>query len=325
MVGRSDLLEVNDAITFWKAKGLDFSQVLATFKSKPEERRCTQKQEHGLETALDHSYLKDVCKAIDDGKTFSKEIKIRNIHRTVGTLVSSEIAKRFGQVGLPDDSIRITYKGAAGQSFGAFASKGMTMTLKGEVNDYLGKGLSGAKIIVKPYALADYEPENNVIAGNVVLYGATSGEVYINGQAGERFAIRNSGATVVVEGIGDHGCEYMTGGCAVVLGTTGVNFGAGMSGGIAYVYDEVGEFDNQCNLDTLDLELVDSEDDKKLLRKLLEKHLDYTGSPKAARILSSWDTSLPRFIKVFPMEYKRALGRLSREDEATDRGEPILQ
>jgi len=325
MVGRSDMLEVNDAITFWKARGLDFSKVLTTIKSEPDERRCTQVQEHGLETALDNSYLKEVCEAIDAGRSFSTEILIRNIHRTVGTLVSSEIAKRFGHDGLPDDTVKITYKGACGQSFGAFASKGMTMVLKGEANDYLGKGLSGGKIIVKPYALADYAPDENVIAGNVVLYGATGGEVYINGQAGERFAIRNSGATVVVEGIGDHGCEYMTGGCAVILGSTGVNFGAGMSGGIAYVYDEKGNFDNQCNLDTLDLELVDSKDDEKHLRQLLEKHLDYTGSPKAAHILSSWESSLPRFIKVFPMEYKRALGKLSREDEEIDRGEPILQ
>ena len=325
MVGRSDMLEVNDAITFWKARGLDFSKVLTTIKSEPDERRCTQVQEHGLETALDNSYLKEVCEAIDAGKNFSTEVSIRNIHRTVGTLVSSEIAKRFGHKGLPDDTVKITYKGACGQSFGAFASKGMTMILKGEANDYLGKGLSGGRIIVKPYALADYAPDENVIAGNVVLYGATGGEVYLNGQAGERFAIRNSGATVVVEGIGDHGCEYMTGGCAVILGSTGVNFGAGMSGGIAYVYDEKGSFDNQCNLDTLDLELVDSKEDEDHLRQLLEKHLDYTGSPKAAHILSSWESSLPRFIKVFPMEYKRALGKLSREDEEIDRGEPILQ
>jgi glutamate synthase domain-containing protein 3 len=201
----------------------------------------------------------------------------------------------------------------------------MTMILNGEANDYIGKGLSGGKIIVKPYVAADYAPEDNVIAGNVALYGATSGEVYLNGRAGERFAIRNSGATVVVEGIGDHGCEYMTGGCAVVLGTTGVNFGAGMSGGIAYIYDEAGNFDNQCNLDTLDLELVESEADKDRLRQLLEKHLDCTGSPKAAQILSSWEESLPRFIKVFPMEYKKALGKLSEEDAETERGEPIQQ
>jgi glutamate synthase domain-containing protein 3 len=325
MVGRGDLLEVNDAITFWKARGLDFAKVLTVIDSKPEERRCTRKQEHGLETALDNQYLEDVCKAMDASKSFSAEVDIRNVHRTVGTLVSSEVARRFGNDGLPEDSIKITYTGACGQSFGAFASKGMTMVLKGEANDYLGKGLSGGKIIVKPQVDADYAAENNVIAGNVALYGATSGEVYLNGLAGERFAIRNSGATVVVEGIGDHGCEYMTGGCAVILGTTGVNFGAGMSGGIAYVYDEAGNFDNQCNLDTLDLELVDSEDDKTKLRELLEKHLDYTGSPKAAQILSSWDLSLPRFIKVFPMEYKRALGKLSQDDAETERGEPIQQ
>ncbi len=321
LVGRSDLLEVNDAIDFWKAKGLDFSNVLMTLDASEEERRCTQAQDHGLSSSLDYTYFDEVCKAMDAGKPYTTRCEVRNVHRTVGTIVSGEIARRFGQAGLADDSVSLTYVGAAGQSFGAFASQGMTMVLEGEANDYLGKGLSGGKIIVKPYPGADYSSEENMIAGNVILYGATGGEVYLNGQAGERFAIRNSGAKAVVEGVGDHGCEYMTGGTAVILGPTGVNFGAGMSGGIAYVYDEAGTFDNQCNLDTLDLELVDKDEDKNVLRELLENHVRYTGSPKASRMLEDWDRYVPRFIKVFPMEYKRALGQLSRDDEATKRAE----
>jgi len=199
----------------------------------------------------------------------------------------------------------------------------MTLVLEGESNDFLGKGLSGGKIIVKPFSGATYEAESNIIAGNVLLYGATCGEVYLNGAVGERFAIRNSGATAVVEGIGDHGCEYMTGGRVVVLGPTGVNFGAGMSGGIAYVYDETRLFDTRCNLDMVDLELVVSEADKYKLRGLLEKHLHYTGSLKARRILENWEDHLPYFIKVFPMEYRRVLGKMMKEDEATERAEVI--
>ena len=325
LVGRSDLLEVNEAVTFWKARGLDFSNVLMVPDATPEDRRCTQQQDHGLETALDNQYLEAACAAMDAGKPFVAETKVRNVHRTVGTLVSSELAKRFGNAGLADDTITLNYRGAAGQSFAAFASKGMTMMLEGEANDYVGKGLSGGKVIVKPYRGADYDAAENMVAGNVVLYGATGGEAYLNGQAGERFAIRNSGATVVVEGVGDHGCEYMTGGCAVILGATGVNFGAGMSGGIAYVYDETGNFDNQCNLDTLDLEQVKQDVDRAHLKQLLENHVRYTGSPKAKQIVENWDLSIPRFIKVFPMEYKRALGKLSREDEEIERGQPVQQ
>ena len=324
-VGRSDLLGVNEAVTFWKARDIDLGRALRMVDGEPEDRRCTQQQNHGLDRALDNAYLEAACAAISAGKPFSAELSIRNVHRTVGTLVSSEIARRYGNAGLPDDTISLTFRGAAGQSFGAFAVKGMTLTLEGEANDYTGKGLSGGKLIIKPYAGSDYAPEENMIAGNVALYGATSGEAYMNGQAGERFAIRNSGATVVVEGVGDHGCEYMTGGCAVILGPTGVNFGAGMSGGIAYVYDEAGNFDNQCNLDTLDLELVKTAADCDELRCCLENHVKYTGSSKAQRILDDWEACLPRFIKVFPMEYKRALGRLSREDEAIKRGAPVQQ
>jgi len=325
MVGRSDLLEKNPAIGFWKARGLDFSRVLHHVESAPEDRYCTQQQDHGLDSALDFAYLADACKAMDAGKPFVREMPIRNVHRTVGTILSSEIARRHGHQGLAEDTIRLHFRGAAGQSFGAFAAHGLTLTLSGEANDYVGKGLSGGKIIVRPYEGSDYDPAANMIAGNVAFYGATGGEAYLNGQAGERFAIRNSGATLVVEGVGDHGCEYMTGGIAVILGQTGVNFGAGMSGGIAYVYDETGNFDNQCNLDTLDLELVSSAEDREKLHGLLERHVAYTGSPKGRAILEDWERQVPRFIKVFPMEYKKALGRLSQEDARTKRKEVVQQ
>ena len=321
MIGRADLLETNPAIDFWKARGLDFSRILHYVDAKLEDRYCTQKQDHGLESALDFQYLDDVCKALDAGKTFKKDINIRNVHRTAGTIVSSEIARRFGHKGVPEDTIQLHYRGAAGQSFGAFAAHGLTMILEGETNDYTGKGLSGGKIIVRPYKGSNYDPSTNMIAGNVAFYGATGGEAYLNGQVGERFAIRNSGATLVVEGVGDHGCEYMTGGTTVILGQTGVNFGAGMSGGIAYVYDETGNFDNHCNLDTLDLELVNTEEDRQTLHDLISQHVEYTGSPKGKKILADWDRQVPRFIKVFPMEYKKALGRMSREDEKTKRKE----
>lgn len=325
MIGRSDLLEVNTAIDFWKARGLDFSRILMYTETPPEERYCTIKQDHGLATALDFEYLEDACKAMEAGESFSRELSIRNVNRTVGTILSSEVARRYGHEGLPDDTLNLTYRGAAGQSFGAFASHGMTMTLVGEANDYLGKGLSGGKIIVRPYEHTDFDPAENMIAGNVAFYGATGGEAFLNGQAGERFGIRNSGARVVVEGVGDHGCEYMTGGLAVILGPTGVNFGAGMSGGIAYVYDENGNFDNCCNLQSLDLELVSSDADRADLKSMLEKHVKYTGSPKAKYILDHWDREAPRFIKVFPMEYKRALGALSQDDAATKRKEVVTQ
>ncbi len=325
MVGRSDLLEVNRAITFWKAKGLDFSRVLHYTPSEPEERYCTQPQDFGYEASIDYTYLDAACAAIDKQQTFRHEMPIRNVNRTAGTILSSEIAKRFGHEGLPDDTVTLAFQGAAGQSFGAFAAHGMTMVIEGEANDYIGKGLSGGKIVVRPYPGAGFDPSVNMIAGNVAFYGATSGEAYLNGQAGERFAIRNSGAHLVVEGVGDHGCEYMTGGIAVILGQTGVNFGAGMSGGFAYIYDETGNFDNQCNLDTLDLELVNQDEDCATLRDLLERHVRHTDSPKARRILDNWERELPRFIKVFPMEYKKALGRLSKEDAETRREKVVQQ
>jgi glutamate synthase domain-containing protein 3 len=321
MIGRSDLLEMNGAIQFWKARGLDFTRILYRPAASPSDSRCRRAQEHALDQALDRQIMAQVQPAIANAQKVTLALPIRNVHRTVGTLISSAIAKRYGAQGLPDDTIDLRFTGAAGQSFGAFCGKGMTLTLQGEANDYLGKGLCGARLIVKPYPGATYDPAENTIAGNVLLYGATSGEVYIHGRAGERFAIRNSGAHAVVEGVGDHGCEYMTGGRVVILGPTGVNFAAGMSGGIAYVYDDTGEFDGHCNLEMVDLELVTAQSDAAELRGLIERHAHYTGSAKAAGILKNWERCLPRFVKVFPMEYRRVLGKMSREDEATEREE----
>jgi glutamate synthase domain-containing protein 2/glutamate synthase domain-containing protein 1/glutamate synthase domain-containing protein 3 len=321
MIGQSGRLEKNDAIRFWKARGLDFTKLLWQPAARPDEVRQTVAQQHGLEGALDLRVLPQVEPAIAGGAAVSLELPIRNTDRTVGAIISSRVVRRHGGRGLPDDTIRLRFTGAAGQSFGAFCVRGITLTLEGEANDYLGKGLSGGRIVVKPYPGATYDPSRNVIAGNVLLYGATSGEAYIGGRAGERFAIRNSGAEAVVEGVGDHGCEYMTGGRVVVLGPTGVNFAAGMSGGLAYVYDDTGLFDANCNLEMVDLEPVTTADDERELRGLVERHARLAGSRRAAALLEHWDAHLPRFIKVFPMEYRRVLGQMSREDEATAREE----
>jgi glutamate synthase domain-containing protein 2/glutamate synthase domain-containing protein 1/glutamate synthase domain-containing protein 3 len=321
MVGRTDCLEVNDAVEFWKARGLDYSRLLDVEFPEDSPKRCIAKQEHDLDSALDMDLIKAAKPALDSGKPVVIERQIRNLNRTAGTMLSGRVAEKYGLKGLPEDTIRINFTGAAGQSFGAFAACGVTMTLHGEGNDYVGKGLSGGKIIIKPEAGTTFDPARNIAAGNVLLYGATGGELYVNGRVGERFAIRNSGARAVVEGIGDHGCEYMTGGRVVVLGPTGINFGAGMSGGIAYVYSQNSEFDNRCNLDMVDLELVVDDKDIAELRTLIENHLRYTGSPKAKCILDNWDDELPKFVKVFPMEYRRVLGLMTPEDEQTEREE----
>jgi glutamate synthase domain-containing protein 3 len=285
--------------------------------------RCTETQEHELDQALDNEILQHVEHAIETKEPVALEYPIRNVHRTVGTMLSSRVARQYGHAGLPEDTITCTFTGSAGQSFGAFCARGLTFILEGEANDYLGKALSGGKIIVKPFRGARFDPAENIVAGNVILYGATAGEVYIHGLAGERFAIRNSGASAVVEGVGDHGCEYMTGGRVVVLGGTGINFAAGMSGGIAYVFDEDGTFDVRCNLDMVDLELATDPADQGELRGMIETHLAYTGSSRAKDILDNWEDRLPYFVKVFPMEYRRVLGQMSREDEATEREEVI--
>ncbi len=319
MIGRSDLLEMNRAIGYWKAKGLDFSKVL----HRPGKgiSRCIEVQQHPIQDILDRELIREARAALEERQPVVIERPIRNLNRATAAMLSGEIARRYGHEGLPADTITCRFSGAAGQSFGAFGARGLTLILEGEANDYLGKGLSGARIIVKPPVGSEFDPSRNIIAGNVILYGATAGEAYICGRVGERFAIRNSGAAAVVEGVGDHGCEYMTGGRVVVLGETGINFGAGMSGGIAYVYDPERMFDSRCNLDMVDLELVTEQADIEELRALLERHRQYTGSRRAADILENWEATLPFFVKVFPMEYRRVLGKMSKEDEATVREE----
>jgi len=321
LIGRSDLLEVNDAIDFWKAKGLDFGAIFHRAEAEPQEVRKSTAVKHDLRKTLDHKIVPLVREAIDTARPVNVSMRIRNVHRGVGTIVSGHVARSHGGKGLPDETITLHFQGSAGQSFGAFCSRGMTLVLDGEANDYMGKGLSGAKIVVKPPASSRFLAADNIITGNVALYGATAGEVYLCGQAGERFAIRNSGAQAVVEGVGDHGCEYMTGGRVAILGPTGVNFAAGMSGGIAYVFDETGMFDTLCNLDMVDLELMNDPEDQAELRKMIERHVDHTKSRRGKHILAHWESSLPHFIKVFPTDYKRALGALSREDEAIPRRE----
>ena len=310
MVGRVDMLDVEPAVDHWKARGLDFSAILYS-PPVPSRvaRRCVQAQDHGLEDALDHKILQAARVAIDTLTPVEMSLPVRNVHRTVGAMLSGEIARAYGSVGLPDDTIRIHLTGSAGQSLGAFLANGVTLTLEGEANDYVGKGLSGGRLVVYPPRASGFAAEENILIGNVVLYGATSGEAFFNGVAGERFAVRNSGATAVVEGVGDHGCEYMTNGLVLVLGSCGRNFAAGMSGGVAYVFDERGNFaEERCNLGSVDLESVTEAQDTEVLRNLIARHLELTGSQRAKSILENWSDLLPRFIKVFPHEFKRVLG-----------------
>jgi glutamate synthase domain-containing protein 2/glutamate synthase domain-containing protein 3 len=316
MVGRVDRLEVRTAVEHWKAKGLDFSAILLP----PDDRRKSplrrvRPQEHEVGKALDHEIMGYARAALDRKEPVRIELPIRNVHRTVGALLSGEITRRYGAAGLPDDTIHLLFQGSAGQSFGAFLAPGVTMHVQGDANDYLAKGMSGGRIIVTPPEGAGFLPHKNVIVGNVVLYGATGGEAYFHGVAGERFAVRNSGAKAVVEGVGDHGCEYMTGGVVVVLGPTGNNFAAGMSGGLAYVYDETELFDTRCNLDMVDVESVWQEEDVRRLRNMIESHFRYTGSPRAAQILENWDSRLPLFVKIMPIEYRKSLERMRLEEE----------
>ncbi len=317
MIGRVDKLEMKPAIEHWKARGLDFSSILYN----PEVpgrigRRCTISQDHGLQDALDHKLIDLAKDAIENGTPADFKMPIRNVHRTVGAMLSGEIARRHGSKGLPDDSIHIHLTGSAGQSFGAFLAKGVTLTLQGDANDYVGKGLSGGTIVVFPPKTSSFLPEKNILIGNTVLYGATAGEAYFNGMAGERFAVRNSGATAVVEGVGDHGCEYMTNGTVVILGGTGRNFAAGMSGGIAYVFDEDGEFAaNRCNTTGVDLEPVFDQEDITLLQQLIQQHVEVTGSPRGKWMLEYWADMLPKFVKVFPHEFKRVLGVQRKKNE----------
>ncbi len=311
MVGRVDMLEMDAAISHWKGRGLDFSAILYNPQVPGRVgRRCTITQDHGLTEALDNFLIQETRAAIDDGTKAELTLPIRNVHRTVGAMLSGEIARKHGAPGLPADTINVRFTGSAGQSFGAFLASGVTLTLEGDANDYVGKGLSGGQIVVYPPKNSTFAPEDNILVGNTVLYGATSGYAFFNGVAGERFAVRNSGATAVVEGVGDHACEYMTNGTVVVLGKTGRNFGAGMSGGIAFVYDPSGEFVRvRCNKTGVDLEPIFDPEDVKLLESLLRKHQALTGSPLAAQILDGWPEKLKHFVKVFPHELKRVLAQ----------------
>jgi glutamate synthase (NADPH/NADH) large chain len=318
MVGRVDMLDARKAVDHWKARGLDFSAILYNPQMPSRvARRCVQPQDHGLHQALDYKLIDHAREAIESRTPIEIKLPIRNVHRTVGAMLSGEIARRYGSEGLPEDTIVCEFTGSAGQSFGAFLAKGVTLKLEGDANDYVGKGLSGGRLIVYPPRNSTFLPEENILIGNVVLYGATSGEAYFNGMAGERFAVRNSGATAVVEGLGDHGCEYMTKGLVVVLGKAGRNFAAGMNGGIAYVLDEKGDFaEKRCNKTAVDLEPVIDPHDCELLRSLVFKHFEATGSPRAEWILENWGEMLPKFVKVFPHEYKRVLGIPKRTEPA---------
>ena len=322
LIGRTELLDTRKGIEHWKAKGLDFSRIFATPPMPADVARFhNEKQTHGLEKALDNRLIELAKPALERGEKVAIETPIRNINRTVGTMLSYEIAKRYGHEGLPDDTIRIRLAGSAGQSFGAFLAKGVTLDLVGDTNDYCGKGLSGGRISVQPSPKFRGEPTENIITGNVVLYGAIAGEAYFRGVAGERFAVRNSGARAVVEGVGDHACEYMTGGTVVVLGATGRNFAAGMSGGIAYVLDLDGEFAKRCNPAMVDLEMLGAElpqhlwhhgqADDTIVKQLVENHVRHTGSKRGAEVLAKWNDYRARFVKVFPKEYRRALGELA--------------
>ena len=317
MVGRSDRLDARKALDHWKARGLDLSSILYQPKRDPEVAiHHVREQDHGLEKSLDRTTLVPLCREALERKTPVEHIlPIRNVNRTVGTILGYELTKRHGAEGLPEDTIQIHFAGSAGQSFGAFIPKGITFVLEGDSNDYLGKGLSGGKIVVFPPRQATFAPEQNILVGNVVLYGATGGEAYFRGVAGERFAVRNSGAFTVVEGVGDHGCEYMTGGRVVILGKTGRNFAAGMSGGVAYVLDEAGDFRSHCNLGMVDLEPLVEAEDVEEVKDLIMRHTRYTQSTVGEKVLLHWEQKQPRFVKVMPRDYKRAMLAMKKSHE----------
>ncbi len=327
LIGRTELLDKKHGIAHWKSKGLDFSRIFYMPPMPPEVARFQcEEQDHGLEKVLDHRLIEQSRPAIERGEKVRIDLPIRNLNRTVGTMLSSKVAEKYGHAGLPDDTIHVALTGSAGQSFGAFLARGITLELIGDANDYTGKGLSGGRLIVRPHADFRADPQENIIIGNTVMYGAIDGEAYFRGVAGERFLVRNSGGTAVVEGVGDHGCEYMTGGTCVVLGATGRNFAGGMSGGIAYVYDPGRTFRERCNLTMVDLEPMPApgqtraelrhrgEDDDALLRRLIENHARYTGSDVAKAILGNWQAARTLFVKVFPKEYRRALKELAAKD-----------
>jgi glutamate synthase domain-containing protein 2/glutamate synthase domain-containing protein 3 len=349
LIGRCDLLDMRRGIAHWKARGLDFSRI---FYQPPMPadvaRHHCEVQDHGLARALDHQLIAASARALDKREPVRLSHRIRNAHRSVGAMLSGMVARKYGHAGLPDDTIHVAFEGIAGQSFGAFLAHGVTFELQGATNDYVGKGLSGGRLVVYPDPTCPARPEENIVVGNTVMYGAIAGEAYYRGVAGERFCVRNSGATAIVEGTGDHGCEYMTGGTVVVLGRTGRNFAAGMSGGIAYVYDEDGTFGQRCNTSMVTLEPVQAEAeqaqsdkelaasdkprlrhagraDEPMLRELIERHLRFTGSTRALAILDNWDDARRRFVKVFPHEYKRALGELYAKQATAKQSAPAKQ
>ena len=325
MVGRTDVLESRAAVDHWKAKGIDLSRLLHQPTTGPEVGRfCSETQDHGIAKSLDITTLLDLCRpAIEKGEKVSATLPIRNVNRVVGTILGNEITKRHWD-GLPDDTVHLHFQGSAGQSFGAFVPKGVTLELEGDANDYVGKGLSGGRIVVYPPAGSTFVAEENIIAGNTALYGATSGELFLRGMAGERFAVRNSGVDTVVEGVGDHGCEYMTGGRVVVLGRTGRNFAAGMSGGVAYILDESGDFATRCNQQMVGLEKVEDKAEVDALYALVKKHADLTKSQKAFKVIALWDEMLQKFVKVMPKDYKRVLQALRKAEEDGLSGDDAL-
>jgi glutamate synthase domain-containing protein 2/glutamate synthase domain-containing protein 3 len=329
MIGNVTRLGVSKAVDHWKAKGLDFSAIFQPpVATDPRALRLSSQQPVKIDDHIDWQILEKVRPALDNEERILIEMPIRNTNRTVGAILSNRIVKKYGPKGLPDGTVEIVFHGSAGQSFGAFLVAGVTLRLIGDSNDYLGKGLSGGRIVVKTPDESSFAAHENIIVGNTLLYGATDGEVFINGMAGERFAVRNSGGVAVVEGIGDHGCEYMTGGTVVVLGQTGCNFAAGMSGGIAYVLDEMQLFDTLCNLDMVELESVWKQDDKDLLHDLIQRHLKWTGSLRAHRILDTWQDAVGRFVKVVPIDYRKALEKMraaeQRDTETTPATEEVF-
>ncbi|HUY64113.1 MAG TPA: glutamate synthase large subunit [Acidimicrobiales bacterium] len=324
-IGRVDLLEAVDAVSHFKARGLDLAPVLAVpEEGPPTDRRWRRPQDHGLDKALDHRFIGACLEALEQGTTLDMELPIANVDRTVGTLLGYEITRRRGAAGAPDGSIHLTFRGSAGQSFGAFVPRGVTLRLIGDANDYLGKGLSGGRVVLRPPFEAPFAAEDQIIAGNVILYGATAGEAFLSGQVGERFCVRNSGATAVVEGVGDHGCEYMTGGRVVVLGPTGRNFGAGMSGGVAYVYDPARNFAPMVNHEMVDLEPLD-EEDRRWLLDIVSRHCHETGSAVAGRMLEEWEVAVEDFVKVMPRDYRRVLEATRRAlDDGTSVDQAVM-
>ena len=325
MVGHSQVLKPRAELNnHWKASRLDFTDVLMQAEGGPGVGVCKlMEQDHGIAEAYDNTLIAACRNAIDKQEPVSLSLPIRNVHRTVGGMLAGEVARVHGPKGLPAGTIRIAFQGSAGQSFGAFLTEGVEFSLEGDSNDYLGKGLSGGVVSVRPLPGATFHAEENIIIGNTAMYGATSGKVFVNGRAGERFAVRNSGATTVVEGVGDHGCEYMTGGRVLVLGQTGRNFASGMSGGFAYVYDEHGDFAKRCNLGMVELEPLNNEDSA-LVAGLIKEHYHYTKSPRAAGLLSNWEQAATRFLKVVPVEYRRVLEEMARREKAASPSPAVL-